>query len=82
MDVTRWPAVGPWDQPRSDPGRWVAVRGQLGKRFPEGRKRLRELAEQGKIKPWYTEVNGLENAPQAFVDMVNGKNTGSVIIRP
>ena len=51
-------------------------------KFPEARKRMRELAEQGKLVPWYTEVKGLANAPQAFVDMVNGGNSGSVIIRP
>ena len=55
---------------------------QFSKEFPEARRRMRELVEQGKLVPWYTEVKGLENALYAFVDMVNGGKVGSVIIRP
>ena len=54
----------------------------MAKQYPEARRKMKELVQQGKLVPWYTEVEGLENAPQAFVDMVNGGNLGSVIIRP
>lgn len=36
---------------------------------------------EGKIKWTETVVDGLENAPQAFVDLFSGKNTGKMLVR-
>lgn len=36
---------------------------------------------EGKIKWTETVVDGLENTPQAFVDLFSGKNTGKMIVR-
>lgn len=37
--------------------------------------------EQGKIKFREDLVDGLENAPQAFIGLLEGKNFGKLIIR-
>ena len=63
-------------------GRLLRAVNQFRERWSEGRAAMRRLAAEGRLTPWYTEVKGLANAPQAFVDMVNGGNSGSVIIRP
>ncbi len=35
----------------------------------------------GKIKAHETIVNGIENAPQAFIDLFSGKNTGKMVVK-
>ncbi len=37
--------------------------------------------EQGKIKFREDLVDGLENAPQAFIGLLEGKNFGKLVIR-
>jgi NADPH-dependent curcumin reductase CurA len=39
------------------------------------------LVRDGKIKYSETVVEGLRNAPQAFLDMLNGANTGKMLVR-
>ncbi|WP_116041634.1 NADP-dependent oxidoreductase [Amycolatopsis palatopharyngis] len=39
------------------------------------------LVQDGKIKYSETVVEGLRNAPQAFLDMLNGANTGKMLVR-
>ncbi len=36
---------------------------------------------QGKIKVRETYTDGFENMPQAFIDMLNGVNTGKAVIK-
>lgn len=49
-------------------------------RFAEGIKDLSGWIKEGKVKYEETIVNGLENAPQAFLDMLNGGNTGKMLV--
>jgi hypothetical protein len=37
--------------------------------------------EEGKLKYRETIVEGVENAPQAFIDLLKGRNTGKQIVR-
>ena len=50
-------------------------------RFAEGIKDLAGWLKEGKLKYEETVVNGLENAPQAFLDMLNGANTGKMLVK-
>ncbi len=50
-------------------------------RFGEGIKDLAGWIKEGKLKYEETIVNGLENAPQAFLDMLNGGNTGKMLVK-
>lgn len=50
-------------------------------KFPEGIKQLATWLTDGKIKYTETIVEGFENTPQAFIDMLNGKNKGKMIVK-
>lgn len=47
----------------------------------EGLNQVRDWIKEGKIKVQETVVNGFENMPQAFIDLLEGKNTGKMIIK-
>ena len=42
---------------------------------------LRKMIVDGTLKPWVNEIHGLENGPQAFVDMLGGGNLGTTTVR-
>jgi len=42
---------------------------------------MSEWVDQGKIKFREDLVDGLENAPQAFIGLLQGKNFGKLVIR-
>ena len=42
---------------------------------------MREWVESGQLKPLQDEFHGLEEAPNAFIDLLAGGNTGTRIIR-
>ena len=50
-------------------------------RYGEAKKQLSEWIESGKLTPLVDEVIGLENAPDAFVDLLAGGNIGTRVIR-
>ena len=50
-------------------------------KFPEGIKQLATWLAEGKLKYTETIVEGFENTPQAFIDMLNGKNKGKMIVK-
>lgn len=50
-------------------------------RWLEGITQMLEWVKQGKIKVEETVTDGFENMPQAFIDMLRGKNTGKAVIR-
>jgi NADPH-dependent curcumin reductase CurA len=52
-----------------------------GPRFPEFHAQMSEWLQAGRIKFREDIVDGLENAPQAFAGLLEGKNFGKLVIR-
>ena len=52
-----------------------------GHRYPEFVKDMGQWLTEGKIKFREDRVDGLENAPQAFIGLLEGKNFGKLIVR-
>jgi NADPH-dependent curcumin reductase CurA len=52
-----------------------------GHRYPEFAKEMGQWLAAGKIKFREDIVDGLENAPQAFIGLLEGKNFGKLIVR-
>lgn len=50
-------------------------------RYPEGIKALSGLLASGKIKYRESVVQGIENAPQGLVDLLQGKNFGKQLVK-
>ena len=50
-------------------------------RFSEGRQQVAQWFREGKIKYRETVVDGLENAPAAFIGLFHGKNIGKQLVR-
>ncbi len=50
-------------------------------RYPEGIKALAGLVATGKIKYRESVVQGIENAPQGFIDLLQGKNFGKQLVK-
>lgn len=50
-------------------------------RYFEGISNMQKWVEEGKIKYRETTTDGFENMPQAFIDMLQGKNTGKAIVK-
>ena len=50
-------------------------------RFGEGMRQLAAWFSEGKLKYEETIEEGLENAPRAFIGMLQGKNTGKQLVR-
>ncbi|MNL63634.1 NADPH-dependent curcumin reductase [compost metagenome] len=49
--------------------------------FDKFLQQMSEWVDQGKIKFREDLVDGLENAPQAFIGLLQGKNFGKLVIR-
>ena len=50
-------------------------------RFSEGRKALHTWVSEGKLKYRERITDGIENAPQAFIEMLGGANIGKQLVR-
>lgn len=50
-------------------------------RWMEGVNQMLQWIKDGKIKFQETVTEGFENMPQAFMDMLNGKNTGKAVVK-
>src|SRR6266850_745311 len=50
-------------------------------RFAEGLRQLSAWFSQGKLKYAETIEEGLENAPRAFIGMLQGKNLGKQLVK-
>ena len=50
-------------------------------RYKEGIGQLREWLRAGKIKYRETIVDGIENAPRAFIGMLQGQNIGKQLVK-
>jgi NADPH:quinone reductase len=54
---------------------------QFASRYAEGFKQMAEWLKQGKLKYREQFVDGIENAPRAFIGMLQGENTGKQLVR-
>jgi NADPH-dependent curcumin reductase CurA len=52
-----------------------------GDRYGEFLAQMRIWLKEGKVKFREDIVDGLENAPQAFIGLLEGKNFGKLVIR-
>ncbi len=54
---------------------------QFAPRYAEGLKEMAAWLKQGKLKYREQFVDGIENAPRAFIGMLQGENTGKQLVR-
>ncbi|MCY3662209.1 MAG: NADP-dependent oxidoreductase [bacterium] len=82
---TSKPAPGPFGVPGLLINFRVRMEGFLvfdyAKRYPEAWTRIREWVEAGRLVPKQDVFEGLEKAPEAFVDLLAGGNVGTRIVR-
>ena len=50
-------------------------------RWPEGIRQMAQWIKEGKIKYHEDVVEGFEKTPRAFIDMLQGKNTGKMLVK-
>ena len=55
--------------------------GKFANRFEEARHRIADWIKQGKIRYKEDVVEGIENAPRAFMGMLRGENFGKLLIK-
>jgi NADPH-dependent curcumin reductase CurA len=87
--VSQYDTSDPAPGPRGIPGLLVNNRVRMegfivfdyASRYDEARAQLREWLDTGEIVSLHDEVRGLEQAPQAFVDLLAGGNVGTRIVR-
>ena len=54
---------------------------QFASRFHEGQQQMAQWIKEGKVKYRETIVDGLENAPEAFIGLFHGENLGKQLVR-
>ena len=54
---------------------------QFAARHDEGRMRMAQWIREGKVKYKEDVVEGLENAPKAFIGMMRGANFGKLLVK-
>ena len=54
---------------------------QFAQKYPIGMKRMAKWIKEGKIKYKEDIIVGLDNAPDAFIGLMNGKNFGKLLIK-
>jgi len=87
--VSQYDTSNPAPGPRGIPGLLINNRIRMEgfivydyrDRYDEGRQQLRQWINDGDLIPLQDEFKGLENAPDAFVDLLAGGNTGTRIVR-
>ncbi len=87
--VSQYDTGSPAPGPRGIPGLLVNNRVRMegflvfdyAHRYGEARAKMRNWVEAGRLKPLHDDFHGLEEAPQAFIDMLAGGNVGTRIIR-
>lgn len=87
--VSQYDTSDPAPGPRGIPGllinRRVRMEGFLvfdyADRYGEARAKMRRWIEAGDLVPLQDELEGLERAPEAFVDLLSGGNVGTRIVR-
>lgn len=87
--VSQYDTSDPAPGPRGVPGLLVNKRVRMEgflvfdyrDRYAEARQALSGWMDDGSLTVWVDEVQGLENAPAAFVDLLAGGNVGTRIVR-
>ena len=87
--VSQYDTANPSPGPRGIPGLLVMTRLRMEgfvvfdylDRFEQARSEMLGWIEAGKLKPLVSEYAQLEEAPQAFIDMLAGRTTGTTIVR-
>jgi NADPH-dependent curcumin reductase CurA len=87
--VSQYDTANPGPGPRGVPGLLVNNRVRMEgflvfdylDRYQEGRRQIRDWVGSGKLKLRVSEFQGLDAAPQAFVDLLGGATTGTTIVR-
>ena len=87
--VSQYDTTNPAPGPRGIPGLLVNKRLRMegffvydyADRYPEARQQLQAWLDQGDLVALQDEVEGLEQAPHAFVDLLAGGNVGTRIVR-
>ena len=87
--VSQYDTDNPGPGPRGVPGLLVNNRVRMegflvfdfADRYDDARAALSNWVSEGKLRPWTTTYNGLEQAPQAFVDLLHGATVGTTIVR-
>ncbi len=54
---------------------------QFADRYPEGLTQMAAWLEEGKLRYRENIIEGLENAPRAFIGMLQGENTGKQLVK-
>ena len=54
---------------------------RFGPKFPEGAQQMAQWLKAGKLKYHEDIVNGFENTPKAFIEMLGGKNKGKMLVK-
>jgi NADPH-dependent curcumin reductase CurA len=87
--ASQYDTSNPGGGPRGVPGLLVNNRVRMegflvfdyAARYDEGRSQMRAWIDAGQLRPENTEYQGLEQAPQAFVDLLAGVTVGTTIVR-
>lgn len=87
--ASQYDTANPKGGPRGVPGLLVNNRVRMegflifdySARYDEGRRHMTEWITSGALVPKITEYDGLEAAPQAFVDLLAGDTVGTTIVR-
>jgi hypothetical protein len=54
---------------------------QFADRFEEGIRQMAQWLKEGKLKYRENIIEGLENAPRAFIGMLKGENIGKQLVK-
>ncbi len=87
--VSQYDTANPGPGPRGVPGLLVNNRVRMegflvfdyASRYEEARREISAWIASGKLQPRITEHHGLDQAPQAFVGLLAGKNIGTTVVR-
>ena len=87
--ASQYDTASPQGGPRGVPGLLVNNRVRMegflvfdyATRYDEGRTQLAEWVTSGRLAPRVTDYDGLESAPQAFVDLLAGTTVGTTVVR-
>ena len=87
--VSQYDTANPSGSPRGLPGLLVNNRVRMegflvfdyADRYDEARNEMTKWIERGELVPRVTEFRGLESAPHAFMQLLNGDTIGTTIVR-